>query len=208
MRLWLSVLALLAFVSCAQAQTAIFSSATPDQDTGWNGYSIRTVATPLTGGGSQVRVVFSCVGNANVCATDHVAVCIQSTTYDCTATPVELKFGGVSGFSITVSGGQTCGGNPCTTLTSDFANLTVTSSNSLLVIWDSNASTGAGISSNTTAGNGCWYKSATASYNVQNPTGTWTNYGTHQLGFEEIDAQTPAGVVGISGGMTQMGTGP
>ena len=82
----------------------IFTQTLTRDDSGWANYTWRGLVTPLSGGGSQIQVTFGVQGNGNVFACANVSVGIQSTNYDCTATPTELLFSGTSGFSLTAVG--------------------------------------------------------------------------------------------------------
>ena len=83
---------------------------------------------PTTSGGSQVRVTFSAVDTG--WNTRHCSVGIAATNTSTVATPVELKFGGASGFSLT----------GYTTITSDWTDLPFTAGQALVVIMDHGAS--------------------------------------------------------------------
>jgi hypothetical protein len=108
-------------------------------------YDIRNVHSSLSGGGSFVRVRFEAPSSGTY-ALDKASIGIQSSGGDMTATPVELLFSGVSGFSIS-NGAQ---------ITSDWATLTFTSSSVLLVHTANSASSS--IPSGT--GNGQYYNAA------------------------------------------------
>ena len=142
--------------------TTIFTDTKTGDDTGNDGFSFRQVCTITGGAQSQVRVTFK-ASSAATLRLDHASIGIQTGTQDaCTATPVELLFAGVSGFSI--SNGAT--------ITSDWANLSgFTSSNKLIVVMDASATAGSGDYAVNTASTGqtLWFAAASASYNVAAP---------------------------------------
>lgn len=83
---------------------------------------VASVFAPSGGGGSptQVRVTFQ-ASTSSPMILDHASIGIQAgagNAWDTTLTPVELKFSGVSGFNISAT----------TTITSDWANLVISSS--------------------------------------------------------------------------------
>lgn len=137
-----------------------------------NGASQRILKT-LSKGGSFIRVKFN-ASTANVLQTNHCSIGIRSTTYNTNATPVELKFSGASGFSI--SAGQT--------IMSDWAQLTTAPSDVVVVIMD----LGANAYERYVAGAGIqyYYKATTASYDQASPSGVWTD-NTLVIGISEID---------------------
>lgn len=131
--------------------------------------SFRNVV-PITGGAqTQVRVTFT-AGLATFILNNASIGISSGTTMITTATPVELLFGGVSGFTI-LSGA---------TITSDWVNLSgFTASDKLVVVMDYSV---AGGSSSTDqsggAGADLWYLfGAFASYNSADPTalGSWNS---------------------------------
>lgn len=111
--------------------TTIWSATLGTDGSGWENYSVRNLAESLSGGGTQVRVRFVASAAASL-TLDHASVGIRTSNADTSATPVELLFSGASGFTITA-------GN---TLTSDWADLTFLSSDTLVITCDVAASNG------------------------------------------------------------------
>lgn len=126
------------------------------------GYSWRQVVTPMSYGGSLVRVTFK-AGSTSY-QENNLSVGIQSTNQNTSATPVELKFGGASGFDISANA----------SITSDWATLAFSASDSLVVIGD--AGTGGAEAYTQSGVLGCHYynQASTASYNQANPGGSWS----------------------------------
>jgi hypothetical protein len=98
---------------------------------GNGGSALRIVAKTLTGGGTQVRVTFA-AGTTAIFAANHcsIAKVNVATAPNCDATPIELKFGGVSGFSIAAN----------SSIVSDWLPFVVSAADKLMVIFDCGAS--------------------------------------------------------------------
>lgn len=156
------------------AGTTVWSATLTTDQGAVGGYGIRNLASSLSGGGSFIRIRFEAPasGTFNV---DNASVGIRSATSTTTATPSELLFSGVSGFSI--SNGAT--------LVSDWLAFTFTSSDSLLVHMDFGATATTRYTSTTSetqyfkAANGADYLNASVSgYSSQ----------TQVMGFNRIEA--------------------
>jgi len=136
-------------------------------DTGNGGQTNRYLFTPSTGGLDQVRVTFTAPNATFGMQTDHCSIGIDdgSNTGSVTATPIELKFGGVSGFNIAAGA----------TAVSDWTNFTWTAGQLLIAIWDMNAASQgwSDFSKPATTGTAgqLWFKGSTASWNVQTVSG-------------------------------------
>lgn len=121
-------------------------------DAGHNG-SFRTVTPAITASGTQCRVTFK-AGTSGAFNTNNCSVGKSAGSGNTTTTPVELKFNGVSGFSLAASA----------TITSDWVQLpdTVTTADSLVVVMDCGATGNAGYNASSAAGG--YFRSAFASY--------------------------------------------
>lgn len=128
--------------------------------TGNNGLSFRGVSSGITAGGTQVRVTFKAPSSGGVSA-GHASIGKRTSAYNTVTTPVELKFSGVSGFSIAAGG----------SLTSDWADLTTATNDVLVTIIDSTSSTQ--IRTTNAFGAGTHYSLYGPSWNQSNPSGTY-----------------------------------
>lgn len=175
---------------------AALSFALTSQGSGGNNTSWRNIIPlPLfaAGGTTRIRVTFKAIATGPTSSdTNHCSVGVwNGANTDCTATPVELLFGGASGFSI-LSGTQ---------ITSDWVDLPVVVGDKLVVILDLG---GLGtMQYDTSSGSGANYANApAASYNAatQASTGyTWNNLSpTGIMGVTLIEVQSTGG----SGGST------
>lgn len=151
-------------------------------------------------GQTQVAVTFV-ASTSEAFVTDHASICIQNSTYNCQATPVELTFNsGSHGFSI--SAGQT--------ITSDWVSFAFTSATGtvfssalgsndngnqnyafrtyipqasitgatgpLIIDFDNHATGTIGMQKTNTTGFVVYYITPTSTYyNQQNPSGTWSS---------------------------------
>lgn len=119
--------------------------------------SIRTVVSNLAAGGTQIRVRFV-ASTTNPITVANAAVGIRSgSTVSTAAAPVELLFGGASGFAL--AAGQQ--------ITSDWADFVTTASDNLLVIFD--CVTNGSWRSLNPGGDGFYYRLNYASYNQASP---------------------------------------
>jgi hypothetical protein len=146
--------------------TTVFVATLATQGSFFHDESVRQLITPLlAGGATNVRVTFTA---QTTLAAGHVSIGIQSTTYNTTATPVELKFGGVSGFPST-SGAS---------ITSDWTSFTFSSSDKLIVIIDGDGTHDGNEKFTTTGVASCIFYSNTSvpggSYNQASPGGSYT----------------------------------
>jgi hypothetical protein len=151
---------------------AIYSTAITTNSGGNTGNSMRSPTATSGSSGTKVSIVAGC--NTGTCSTGHVGICVQSATYNCVATPVEVTFGGGHGFSLGTGA----------VLQSDFVALTFSASATLIVIMDST-------SSNQGFNNGSCgtiYFQSTTSYNVQSPAGSWSTFTGCSFGFSQIQA--------------------
>ena len=166
---WIITLIFILYVSPVFAQTTIFTDTLNSSDSGNAGLSLRDVLTITGGAQGQVRATFT--GKAgSPTKVDHASIGIATGTgSNTTATPVELTFGGVSGFTFP---------NGSTNIVSDWVNLSgFTSANKLVVIIDLDATTGGGDYAIDAAASGVTMFFFTgATYNVASPSsGTQTN---------------------------------
>jgi hypothetical protein len=163
--------------------TTVFSSVTSVQDANV-GYSIRSVETPSAGSDGQVRVSFKAGGSGNF-VTTHCSIGVNTTpTSDTLATPVELKFGGASGFTLAANG----------TITSDWVDFNWTNGQSVVVITDV-GSPGYGTDiSDPTVGTAVafYYKAATESWNVAVKGTGYSNVNSKVYGVVGIETQAGA----------------
>jgi len=145
--------------------TTVFSQALDTNGTGAENYSIRTVCRNMNGAGNSVTVTFN-GSTAGTFTVDNASIGIQSSQYNTVSTPVELKFSGVSGFSLSAG----------SSITSDAATLTVARGDSIVVVMDLSATGGNGRRTNAYIDQVTrYYKTSTNSYADASPTGTWTN---------------------------------
>jgi hypothetical protein len=146
---------------------------TNDAANGSANYSQRLVCPSIASGGTQIRVTLV-ASTANTFHLNNVSIGKQTTTYNTVATPVELKFGGVSGF--TIAAGQT--------ITSDWASFTSSHGDNLIVVTDyagSNAN-----SRFTSSGGLRYYLLSVATFNQATPAGSWSS-DAFQIAVSRID---------------------
>lgn len=101
-----NVAAAASFTTDSVSWSTIFtpSSTLNANNTGWGSKSIRVVCT-ATGSGSQMRVTLTPPSTGNSAVIAHVSAGIWSANQaDVAATPVEAKFGGASGVTLTAGG--------------------------------------------------------------------------------------------------------
>jgi hypothetical protein len=164
--LFVVLLTLLTFVSCnvdAYAATAIWSHTATSDFTAHEGWSFRHSLTPTGASQGQVRVTFK-AGSTGM-QIDHASIVVvgAATFPNVATTPVQLKFGGANGFTITATA----------TITSDWVTFASLSTDTLAVIVDFTAGgTKGSVSYDIATGAGDWQaKAATASYNLATVTG-------------------------------------
>lgn len=159
------------------ASSAWTATGLSTNDTGYENYSIRVRTTTLAAGGSQIRVRFVASTAASF-SCDNCSIGVASGATDATtATPIELLFSGVSGFTITA-------GN---SLVSDWATLTTTTSNAVVVIMDVAASNG-NVRYRGSGSGTVYYQSATNSYATAAP--GMSDVGLDELGFNLIEVRS------------------
>lgn len=175
--------------------TTIFTATLPSNSTGNEGFSYRCF-TPITGPSlGQVRVSFGVIGggggNWNC---DHAAIAVLggATAPNVAATPIELLFGGVSGFGLVAN----------QVIVSDWVNLSASISDILCIIHDTNVSAGT-IGFNNQVGNSwdMYRKAASASYNQASVSG-YSHFADFIFGFSLIETQAgaaPINNIGILG---------
>jgi len=171
--------------------TTVFSATLATNDAGNTGYSFRNRVATIAGGAGQVRVTFEAhsglgftVNNVSIgvgVASPAPPLAGGSNTQ---ATPVELKFSGSSGFAIAAG----------STITSDWANLTFSSGDDLVVIIDFAGSNGN--ERVLTSGGHLYYEAATATYNSANPGWLSTERLAWVTGFNLIGSQSASGITG------------
>lgn len=145
---------------------SVWSKTLNYETNGWANYSLRNQAISLSGGGNQARVRFQ-AGPSGPFVIANAAIGIKAAAgnaWDTVAVPVELLFSGASGCSITA--GQM--------LTSDWADLTFLSTDTLIVVIDYAAS-GGYLEAVQSPASHAFYKAATDSYNVAAPAGFTTD---------------------------------
>src|SRR5258705_7785439 len=171
--------------------TVIFTDTLNSSDNANDGFSIRNVVALTGGAQGQVRATFQASSSQSF-HTDHCSIGISTgTNANTTATPIELKFAGASGFNIT-SG---------TTITSDWVNLSgFTSSDKLVVIFDCNSGANSGNFEDNLSSANCtnWFQAATVSWNVAAPAG-FTSQATTNLSLKSVEVQA------VPGGATTIG---
>lgn len=122
--------------------------------------STRQLCESLSAGGSQVRATLYS-GSSGALVLKNASVGVQTTTYNTSATPIELKFGGASGVTI---------GGKYSSKASDLATLTFLSTDTLVVVMDSQSGYFCYLLGGTE-----YYKASTTSYNEASPSGSWSN---------------------------------
>ena len=164
----------------AKAVFTAFTQTLTADEAGWSGYSMRDITTStLSAGGAEVRVTFEAPASGSTVA-DHAAIGVfAGTNADTNATPVELKFSGSSGFTIT-NGAQ---------IVSDWATLTTTTANKLVVIVDHNGSSGGTVRklSPVASGNNLYKTGAT--YTQATPAGLSGGGGNTTYFFNKIEVR-------------------
>lgn len=158
------------------AQT-IYSATLAVDSTGNENFSFRNLATGLSAGGNQVRVTFEAPSSGS-CKVDRASIGVRASNADTTATPVELLFSGVSGFTIS-SGGI---------LVSDWANLLFSGSDTLVVVVDI-SSTNGNLRVRSSGGDSDYEKAATASYNQATVSG-FSLVANRTRTFNKIESRT------------------
>jgi hypothetical protein len=166
----------------------VFANSTLSTDNtsgGSSGY--RIAVAPATGGSGQVRVTLQAgagaVLNVQGVVCDHVSIGVAATAPNTAATPVELKFGGVSGVKLDTPNAQG---------TSDFSTLSFLSTDTLIIICDQTAGESWDAAQNGTATvgafGGVYFKASTASWNQATVTG-FTPFGAFGLAIAKIEVQ-------------------
>lgn len=156
--------------------TTVYSNAYTGSLTINTGVSYRapTDAT-ISAGGTQVRVTFK-AGTGGTMVVANCSIGIQSAAEVTTATPVELKFSGVSGFSIASSA----------TILSDWATLTTSNGQTLVVVIDNTSGSSIFLSGKGSGGL-TYFRTGAQTYNSANPGGfsSLADIG----GFNKIEVQ-------------------
>lgn len=137
------------------------------------GESYRNIVT-VTGGGSNIRVTYQAALAGSPLTSAHISVGVNTTNADTVLTPVELKFGGASGFVIPLG----------STLTSDITPFVWTVANKLVVVEDTISGNDAQIAA---TGMSFYFKAATSSYNQATVTG-FGNVANFLLGVVKIES--------------------
>lgn len=132
---------------------ALTSNSSTNEDS-----SLREIITPLAFGGRWIRATFE-AASAATSQVDNASVGIRSSNADTAATPVEFLFSGVSGFTLTAG----------TSITSDWAQISCTTSDSLIVVMDIHSTNGTLRFSG--SGMNSYFKAATNSYNQASVSG-------------------------------------
>jgi hypothetical protein len=165
--------------------TTIYTDSLTGSDSGNAGQSLRDVLTITGGAQGQVRVTFT--GKAgSTTKIDHASIGIATGTgSNTTATPVELTFGGVSGFTFP---------NGSTNIASDWVNLSgFTSANKLVVIIDFDATTGGGdYAIDAASGTATAFFFGAATYNVASPAGGSQTNNYSVVALVEVQAGAAA----------------
>ena len=180
-----------AYVDKADIFAPVFTSQFTANDTG---SSWRTQVTPY-GDATQIRVTFAAGQSGGGWSTLHCSVGTWAgVNANTNATPVELKFGGASGFTIATGG----------TITSDWLTFSVTGGTRIVIITDQAPpySVAAYNSSSTGAdppfGSEFWYKVTDTSWNVASPTG-YTQVTNVAVGMRLIEGKGGSTIVaGVS----------
>lgn len=160
----------------ALAISTAFSTTLDTDEAGWDGYTTRSVTLVANAaGGTQICVTFEAPASGTMNCNNASIGVSNGTASQTTATPVELLFSGISGFSIANGA----------TITSDWATLTTTTSDKMVVVIDHGASSAA---RKKLTGGSDFYKAATASYNSANPTGMTADQGDY-IGFNKIEVR-------------------
>jgi hypothetical protein len=149
--------------------STFWQSLTADDTSGWAGYSMRHVISPLLTSGNQVRVKLTpCVG-AYTAILDHVSIVERSgATADGTSTPTELTFSS-GGHGVTLTGGGSA-------VWSDWVTFTTDDLKQYILTFDFNASTAAGArKTSSTQSNTIYYKASSATWDQQNVSMTGTS---------------------------------
>jgi len=113
----------------------------------------RTIAVSAVPTGLEIRVRFE-AGSLATWAIDNAAIGIRNSGPDTLLTPVELKFGGVSGFSLSAGA----------TIFSDWLAFPFSGKPTFVVVMDHTTGTGASRTVNT-GGDDIYFKSTADSYN-------------------------------------------
>ena len=155
----------------------VFTQTLTTDQASWEGYTARNITSAVTTArGTQVRVTFEAPAAASTKA-DRASIGVHNgTASQTTATPVELLFSGVSGFTITTGG----------TLVSDWATMVVPEGSKLVVIIDVAAAPASSFRYLGVADG--HYNKVGASYNEANPSGMTGPQAT-SLGFNKIEVK-------------------
>jgi len=177
--------------SAVGGPTAVYSNGTLAGDNAIApNISVRIGVAVAAGSGTQVRVTLKAGASSSVgvqgISCSHVSIGVSTGTLpNTTATPLEIKFGGVSGVTLNTSLAQQ---------TSDFtllSGLTWTSTDTLVIICDQDATINFDAAQVGAATIGAfaavWEKAATTSWNVAAPAG-FTNLGT--FGYAVVSVET------------------
>jgi hypothetical protein len=174
--------------AAAGGLTTVFANGTLSGDNttaASSGY--RIAVAPVSGGSGQVRVTLQAgagaVLNVQGIVCDHVSIGVAATAPNTAATPVELKFGGVSGVKLDTANA---------TGTSDFSTLSFLSTDTLIIVCDQGAAEGWDAAQNGTATIGgvgnVYFKASTASWNQATVTG-FSNFGAFGFAIAKVEVQ-------------------
>ncbi len=149
--------------------------------------SFRQVVSPMVvaAGGTLARVTFTSGNTGTGLKLDKASIGTQSTTYNTTATPVELLFGGVSGFDIGIN----------TTITSDWVPFSTIADANAVVIGDVGLTGTNSYKSVSTGVPSCvlYTQLSSDTYNIANPAGSWTTQtGTDIVAKVEVSGNALA----------------
>lgn len=134
-------------------------------------------AASLSASGGYVRVTFKATASENF-HMDHCSIIESAGGADGAGAPVELLFSGASGFDISASA----------SIVSDTLAFTLDETKSYLIIMDLNAGHALITYDGSSSGQTIYYKSGTASYNVQNVTeGEYTTSSGYCDGVSKIE---------------------
>ncbi|MGE0056242.1 MAG: hypothetical protein AB7S74_18765 [Hyphomicrobium sp.] len=148
-------------------------------------YCIRTVAGSLSGGGDEVRVRFIASASQGLFVDNaSIGVLGGATAPNCTTNPpVELKFGGASGFTVGAGG----------SIVSDWASLPFLSTDTLIVTADHGATASGHKEGSLNSGSVSWFRAAYNGYNLATVSGMSSSAAGYVRGIDQIEGQFVSG---------------